>query len=67
MTPQSARQILKLKGGVAANRRLHALASKSEAGTLTPEERAQYELFVEVGDIVAVLQAKARVYLAGQS
>jgi len=29
-----------------------------------PEERAEYQVFVEVGDLVAVLQAKARLYLS---
>jgi hypothetical protein len=33
-------------------------------GALTPEERAEYQLFVEVGDLVALLQTKARRYLA---
>jgi len=37
--------------------------SKCDTGALTPEERADYQLFVEVGDLVALLQAKARRYL----
>jgi len=39
------------------------LAEKSSAGTLTPEERAQYEWFVLLGDLLAILQLKARVAL----
>ena len=64
LTPQSAKEILSLRAGPAARRRLDRLATKSDAGTLTPEERAEYLLFVEVGDLVALLQAKARRYLA---
>src|SRR5436190_15571309 len=63
MTPASARQILALRADRTASRRIEKLASKRDAGTLTPEERAEYQLFVEVGDLVAVLHAKAHRYL----
>ena len=64
LTPASAREILKLRADKAASRRVEALAAKCDAGTLSPEEHAEYRLFVEVGDLVAILQAKARRYLA---
>ena len=66
LTPASAKEILSLKAGTSARRRLAQLAAKSDAGKLTPEERAEYLLFVEVGDVVALLQAKARRFLAEQ-
>jgi hypothetical protein len=47
-----------------ARHRIEQLAAKCDAGALTPEERAEYQLFVEVGDLVALLQAKGRRYLA---
>ena len=43
------------------------LARKCDEGRLTPEERAEYQLYVSVGDFVAVLQGKARRHLAGRS
>ena len=64
LTAASAREILAQRADEAAARRVEELASKSDAGTLTPEERAEYQLFVEVGDLVALLHAKARRYLA---
>jgi len=64
LTPASAREILSLRADEAASLRVENLASKCDAGTLTPEERAEYYLFVEVGDLVALLQAKARRYLS---
>jgi hypothetical protein len=67
LTTDSAKEILSLRAGASARRRLERLAAKSDAGTLTPEERAEYLLFVEVGDLVALLQAKARRHLAEQS
>lgn len=67
LTPASAGEILSLRADEAARRRVEELASKCDAGALTPEERAEYQLFVEVGDLVAILQAKARRYLAEES
>lgn len=67
LTPQSAKEILSLRADELSGRRLESLAGKCDAGTLTPEERAEYQLFVEVGDLVALLQAKARRYLADHS
>ena len=45
-----------------ARLRIEELAAKCDADTLTPEERAEYRLFVDVGDLIALLQAKARRY-----
>ena len=64
LTPASAKEILSLHASAAARRRIAKLAVKCDAGTLTPDDRAEYQLFVEVGDLVALLQAKARRYLA---
>ena len=64
LTPAAAKEILSLRADRAARRRIEILAAKCDAGILTPEERATYRLFVEVGDLVAILQVKARRYLA---
>jgi hypothetical protein len=42
---------------------VEALGDKSSAGTLTPEERAEYEWYVLLGDFLAILQLKARASL----
>lgn len=67
LTQETAKEILSLRADKSAKRRLEQLASKCDRGTLTPEERAEYQLFVEVGDLIAVLQSKARRYLAEHS
>ncbi len=41
------------------------LAEKSEEGSLTDDERTEYEQLVIVGDLIAILQAKSRKLLAG--
>ena len=67
LTSATAKEILALRADASAARRLQALAAKCDKGALTPEERAEYQLFVEVGDLVALLQAKARRYLTEHS
>jgi hypothetical protein len=47
-----------------AQARITELAEKCNEGTLTPEERVQYETYVHVVDLISLLQAKARVWLA---
>ena len=63
LTPTSAKEILLLHADESACRRIEELAAKCNVGALTPEERAEYQLFVEVGELVALLQAKAGRYL----
>lgn len=65
LTTASAREILALRADDPSRRRVEELADKCNSGTLSPEERAEYQLCVEVGDFVALLQAKARRYLSG--
>lgn len=36
---------------------------KSEAGALTPEELAEFDSYLHVGNLLAVMQSKARVVL----
>jgi cell division protein FtsN len=67
LNKSSAKQILALKASPAANRRLARLARKSDEGKLTPEERAEYLFYVQVGDFIALLQARARRLLASQA
>ena len=60
LPPDVARQIIDLEADEQLQRRVETLAQKAGAGELTAEERAEYEAFVETGDILATLQALAR-------
>jgi len=52
----------------AAIRRFRALLERRfNAGTLTPDEDAEYKGFVEAVDVVSILQAKARRFLSRRS
>lgn len=63
LTPETARKILELKPGEDAAARVAELGSKADDGTLTDLEREEYEAFVDAGDLIALLKAKARRYL----
>jgi hypothetical protein len=67
LTPETARKILSIAPDKKARRRIEELAAKCDEGVLTADERAEYELFVDVGDLVALLQGKARRYLTKPS
>ena len=58
------------RGGPAARRppaRITQLAAKANEGELSPEERAEYEDYVEAVDLIGILKAKAGALLAGQT
>lgn len=61
---QSAESLLRLRADKEMQGRIEELAEKCTEGTLTPEERDEYEAMIRVGNFVAILQAKARRLLA---
>ena len=62
-TPEVARQIVALRASPSLQVRVDELASKANEGTLTDEDREQYEAYVEAIDLIGILQAKARKIL----
>ena len=67
LTPESARAVVALRADAAAQARIGELAEKCNEGVLTPEERREYEVYVQVGDVISILQAKARLLLRQQT
>ena len=65
-TPDVARSLLSLRAPAQAQARIEELADKCTAGKLTAEEEAEYDAYVWAGNLIAILQAKARALLAGQ-
>src|SRR5207248_4624133 len=64
LTPDVARNIIKLRADPELQAEIDQLADKCTAGTLTPMERTRYETYVAAIDFLAVLQSKARALLA---
>lgn len=65
LTTDVAQRIAALRADAATQARLDVLAEKNAEGTITTDERAEYEALVSAGNLIAVLQAKARSALAG--
>jgi hypothetical protein len=55
-----ARHILKLGFAPADRARMHDLAVANQEGRLKPEEEEELDNFIRVGDLLALLQSKAR-------
>ena len=55
-----ARQLLELQPGPDVRARIRVLGEKAEEGLLTPSEIAEYESFVDLGDLLALLRLKAQ-------
>ncbi len=63
LTPRAARQLVSVRANEEAQTRVRELAEKCNEGTLSAEERAEYEAYAMAANIVAILQAKARARL----
>jgi hypothetical protein len=66
-TPQVAAKIVNLRLDPELTTRIELLAAKANEGTLTADEDEEYKDYVESGDMIALLQAKARRFLQQQN
>lgn len=64
LNTEAARKLVRLKADARTQARVDVLARKCNEGELTPSERAEYERLVAIGNLIAILQAKARSLLA---
>jgi len=67
LSKDAARALIGVRADAQTQARVQELAEKCNEGTLTPEERSEYESYVMAANIVAILQAKARARLAEAS
>jgi hypothetical protein len=63
LTPDVARDLVKLRFDKTAQARIARLARRCNEGKLTEAERTEYETYVYAIDFIAILQAKARALL----
>jgi len=56
---ESARRVSELRIDPALQSRIDSLAERANEGVLSEEEQAEYEAFINVGDLIAVLKLKA--------
>jgi len=60
---EAAEYLLSIDFGEADRNRMLHLAERSEAGTLTAEEQAEFDGYLHIGNLLAVMQSKARLAL----
>jgi hypothetical protein len=67
LTPSVARQIVAWQPDEELRRRIGELGQKASSGSLSPEEDAEYREYIDDGDMIAILQAKARRVLGSDT
>lgn len=67
LSRRAARELADLRADEEIQAHVRELADKCNEGTLTAEERAEYESCVMAANVVAILQAKARARLTSAS
>jgi hypothetical protein len=60
ITPDLARELVALRADPALQDHIDELAERCNEGTLSPEERAEYERLVGAIHLIGILQRKAR-------
>src|SRR5438128_2405509 len=63
LSPEAAEFLLSVDFGKGDRQRMLQLAERSEAGTLTAEEQTEFDSYLHVGNLLAVMQSKARLAL----
>lgn len=63
MTPEMAEGLLRIGFDESERRRMHELAAKNREARLVDDERRELDAYILVSDLLAVMQAKARVCL----
>ena len=66
LSPAAAKGILALEFDQTDKDRMHELAAKARAGSLTSKEQAEVEAYSRVGSLLGILQSKARRALKGR-
>lgn len=67
LNSESAAALLAAPADPATQARLDELAGRANEGQLTPDEAEEYDALILLADLVAILQAKARLVLDGRT
>ena len=67
LSPELAGHVMKLSFSEQDKARMHELAAKNRSGRLSKQEREELDNFVRVGDLLAILQSRARQRLKPKS
>jgi hypothetical protein len=64
LTPEVAQRLAELRATPQVQEKLDEFAEKSSEGTLTAEERIQYEASLRAINFISILQLKARALIS---
>jgi hypothetical protein len=64
LSPEAARFLVGVEFAASDRERMLELAQRSEGGTLTADEQTEFDGYLHVGNLLAVMQSKARAALA---
>lgn len=62
-TPKVAKRVAELRADPDVQARIEKLADKCNEGTITPEEMAEYDAYIQAMDVIALLQKKAKALI----
>lgn len=57
---ESARRVVELRLAPGIQQRMEALAERANEGSLTDDERAEYETLISAADFISIIKIKAR-------
>jgi hypothetical protein len=60
---ESARRIVNFRPDASVQERIETLAEHANEGTLSPEERDEYEGLINAADFISILKLKAKLHL----
>ena len=60
---ESARRVVELRLPPLVQERIDTLGERANEGSLTAEERAEYEALINTADFISILKLKARQHL----
>ncbi|MBI3684281.1 MAG: hypothetical protein HY235_28230 [Acidobacteria bacterium] len=63
LSSEAAEFLLAIDFGEGDRSRMQQLAERSQAGTLTAKEQTEFDSYLHVGNLLAVMQSKARLAL----
>ena len=63
LSPEAAEYLLSIGFEESDRRRMLQLADGSESGTLTENEQEEFDSYLHVGNLLAVMQSRAKVVL----
>lgn len=64
LTPEQTRQLAQVQADPVLIKRIEELAAKAAEDTLSNAERDEYDAYIEANNLLAVLQAEARLHMA---